>query len=126
MLLNNENTANRKAPDNSFIQINNFLSGCDRKTFSNPKRRYQTCRNARWMKSNNDECARKEDMAKRGKVNTEFMKKHNLLENYYQEDWFKNFLENELSKTHNHSADLQSTCANVKGLISSSGHEARL
>ena len=80
------NPTNLKAPYNIFFQRNNFANRRDRKPFSRNKRRNEIGRNGRRMKNHDDECAHKEELAKNGEVNLEFIHNHNISEKSYPED----------------------------------------
>ena len=118
---------NRKAPDNSVVQRNNFAKRHDRKPFSRTKRRHHIGRNGRRIKNiDDDEQVREEEPTKKGEANPELTNKHKISENSNLEYWFKTFLENKLNRTHKHSTNAWNACANMKGLLSIIGYEGQL
>ena len=100
------------------LKKNNFANRHDRKPFSRTKRRNQIGSNGRRMKSNDDEHFHEEDPVKKGEANTEFIKKHNLLENSHLKDWLKDFLANKLARTCECITDLWTACFSMKRLLS--------
>ena len=77
------------------------------------------------MKDCNNDFVYDEEEVKKGHVNPEFVKRHNLSENCHPADWFKAFLSNRAGKITKHGTDVWNAFTNLKGLLSNLGHQSR-
>ena len=85
------NSTNKKATDNRFVQKNNFSNACNRNSFSRTKRKNQIVMNGCRIENHEDQHVRKEELAKKGEANPDFIDKNNLTENSHPACWFKDF-----------------------------------
>ena len=78
------------------------------------------------MKNNDDTHVCKEDPAKKGESNPEFIKKNHLLEKNRPADWFNDLLANKLTRGHNHGPNMWASYTSMKGFLSNLGYNGRL